>query len=186
MAQETHKGFADWSGWDYLPGVAFIVIGVLALMLAPITSIAAGIYLGAMLCVVGGFGLVGGIAHISRRGAWLVALLGVLSLIVGIQILYHPIAAAISVTWLLGAWFLVGGIFELVNAFTVKVGRTWLIVVALINILFGAYVLFMNPVNAFLFLGYLVGVSLLLRGLWSVIFVNKLHHVGQAFREAVA
>jgi uncharacterized membrane protein HdeD (DUF308 family) len=185
MAQETHKSVADWSGWDYLPGVAFIVIGVLALLLAPVTSIATGIYLGAMLCVAGGFGIVGGIAHISRRRAWLIALLGLLSLIVGIQILYHPVAAAISVTWLLGAWFLVGGIFELVNGFTVKAGRTWLIVVGLIDILFGGYVLFMNPVNAFLFLGYLVGISLLIRGLWSVVFVNKLHHVGEAFRAAV-
>jgi uncharacterized membrane protein HdeD (DUF308 family) len=186
MAEETRKSLVDWSGWDYLPGVAFIVVGVLALMLAPVASLATGIYLGAMLCVAGGFALVGGIAHIKRRRAWLLALLGLLSLIVGIQILYHPVAGAISLTWLLGAWLLVGGIFELATGFTVKVGRSWLILVGVIDILFGGYVLFLNPLNAFLFLGYLVGISFLIRGLWSVVFVNKIHHVRDVFREAVA
>lgn len=52
------KSIGDWSGWDYLPGIAFIMVGVLAVMMAPLTSLAIGTYIGSMLCVAGGFAFV--------------------------------------------------------------------------------------------------------------------------------
>jgi uncharacterized membrane protein HdeD (DUF308 family) len=186
MAQATKAGRSEWSGWDYLPGIAFVVVGVLALMLAPVTSLVTGIYLGAMLCVAGGFSIVGGLAHIRQRGAWLAGLLGVLSLVVGIMVLYNPVLGAISLTWLLGAWFLVGGIFELVVGLKVPIGRNWLLLVGLINIVLGGFVLMLKPADAFLFAGYLVGLSLLFRGLWSLVFVGELHHAGGAVGASTA
>jgi uncharacterized membrane protein HdeD (DUF308 family) len=180
------KYVSDWSGWDYLPGIASIVIGAFALMVAPAASLAAGIYLGAMLCVVGGFGLVGGLAHVKQRGAWLAALLGLLTLVIGIAVLYNPVAGAVSLTWLIGAWFVVGGLFELAVGVTVPVGRGWLILAGLIDLILGGFVIMMKPADAFLFLGYFVGVSLLIRGLWSVLFVGELHHTGHVLEEAIA
>jgi len=185
-AATKSKSLGDWSGWDYLPGFAFTVIGVLAIMEAPIASIATGIYLGAMLCVAGAFGIVGGIARLGRRGALLAALLGVLGVFVGGAVLYNPIAGAISLTWLIGAWFLVGGIFELAMAFTIRLGRGWLILVGITNIVLGALVFMMHPVSAFVFLGYLVGISLLARGLWSIVFVGKVHHSDGLLKQANA
>jgi uncharacterized membrane protein HdeD (DUF308 family) len=184
MAQATKASVGEWSGWDYLPGIAFVVVGVLALMLAPLTSLATGIYLGAMLCVAGGFSIVGGLAHLRQRGAWLAGLLGVLSLVVGIMVLYNPVLGAISLTWLLGAWFLVGGVFELLMGINVRIGRNWLILVGLINIVLGGFVVMMKPADAFLFAGYLVGLSLLFRGLWSLVFVRELHYAGSALGAA--
>jgi len=184
MAEHSEVG--DWSGWDYLPGIAFVVIGVLALMEAPIASVATGIYLGAMLCVAGGFGVIGGFAHIKQRGAWLSALLGVLSLLVGIAVLYNPIAGAISLTWLIGAWLLVGGIIEIATGLTVRIGRGWLILVGLINIVLGGWVFTMTPASAFVFLGLLVGLSFLFRGLWSLVFVGRIHRAGHVLGEAMA
>ena len=55
MAQTTEqKSLKDWSGWDYAPGIAFVVVGILALLEPPIASLATGAYLGVMLCVAGG------------------------------------------------------------------------------------------------------------------------------------
>lgn len=177
MADATRRtSLRHWSGWDYLPGMAFIVIGVLAITEAPVASIAAAIYMGAMLCVAGTFGAVGGFAHVGRRGALLAALLGILSLIIGAAILFNPVAGAVSLTWLLGAWFVVGGILELAMGFSVRVGRGWLILVGVLNLVLGAWVLMMKPASAFVLLGYLVGFSFLIRGLWSVIFVSEVHH----------
>jgi uncharacterized membrane protein HdeD (DUF308 family) len=55
------------------------------------------------------------------------------------------------------------------------VGRGWLIFVGIINIALGAWVVMMNPSDAFIFLGYLVGISLMFRGLWSLVFTADLH-----------
>ena len=180
------RSITDWSGWDYLPGIAFIVLGVLALMEAPLASVATGIYLGAMLCVAGGFGIVGGIARLGRRGALLAALIGVLSLLVGIAVLYNPVAGAISLTWFVGAWFVVGGLVELAMGFSVTAGRGWLLLIGIVNLVLGGSVLMMDPLNAFVFLGYLIGFSLLLRGLWSVLFVGEIHRASHGLEQAIA
>ena len=177
----------DWSGWDYLPGITFIVIGVLALMMAPLTSLATGIYVGALLCVAGGFALVGSLSQIRRGGgAWPAALLGLLSLVVGIAFLYSPAAGAVTLVWMIGAWLLVGGIIEMATALTVPFGKGWLFLVGLVDLALAAFVLLMDPVAAFTFLGYYVGVSFIFRGLWTVIFVGEAHEVRHMVREAVA
>ena len=180
----THLG--NWSGWDYLPGIAFIVIGVLALMMAPLTSLATGLYVGAMLCVAGGFAFVGGLSHIKRGGAWLAALLGLLSIVVGIAFLYNPAAGAVTLVWMIGAWLLVGGLFEFATAFTTPFGKGWLVLVGLVDVALGVLVLFMDPKEAFAFLGYYVGISFIFRGLWTVVFVGEVHEIGHTIREAIA
>ncbi len=171
----AHKSLKDWSGWDYVPGVAFLAVGILALVEPPLASLTAGIYLGAMLCVAGGFMLAGGIAGINHRGGWLGVLLGLLSLGAGLLVLYNPVAGSVSLVWVMGAWFIVGGVFELVMGFNIPVGRSWLILVGTINIALGAFVVMMDPFQAFAFLGYFAGIGLVFRGLWSLFFAADLH-----------
>jgi uncharacterized membrane protein HdeD (DUF308 family) len=182
----TQRHIGDWSGWDFLPGIAFIVVGVLALMMAPLASLATGIYVGAMLCVAGGFAFVGGLSHIRRGGAWLAALLGLLSILVGIAFLYNPAAGSVTLVWFIGAWLLVGGIFEFATAFSTPVGKGWLVAVGLVDLALGVILLTMNPAQAFAFLGYYVGISFVFRGLWSVVFAGEVHHVGRTVKEALA
>jgi uncharacterized membrane protein HdeD (DUF308 family) len=184
-AEAARSSIKDWSGWDYVPGIAFLVIGILALAEPPLASLAASIYLGAMLCVAGVFMLAGGIAGIGHRGGWLAVLLGLLTIVVGLAVVYNPVAGAASLIWVMGAWFIAGGLFELAMGFNIPVGRGWLILVAIINIALGALVVMMNPPQAFVFLGYLVGISLVFRGLWSLIFTADLHQAQHWVKSAV-
>jgi uncharacterized membrane protein HdeD (DUF308 family) len=169
------RSLRDWPGWDFVPGIAFLVVGILALIEPPLASLAASIYLSAMLCVAGAFMLAGGIAGIGHRGGWIGLVLGLLTIIAGLVLFLNPVAGAVSLVWVLGAWFLVSGVFELAMAFNVHAGRGWLIFVALIDIAFGALVFTMNPAQAFHFLGFLVGLSLVFRGFWSLFFTAELH-----------
>lgn len=173
-----HGSLKDWSGWDYAPGVAFLVIGILALLEPPLASLATSVYLGAMLCVAGAFMLAGGIAGIEHRGGWLSVILGLLSTLVGVLVLINPIAGAVSAVWVLGAWFIAGGILELAMAFSMPAGKGWLMFVGIVNLVIGAWVVMMSPTDAFAFLGYFVGISLVLRGLWSLMFVADIHRSG--------
>ena len=183
---KTQRHISDWSGWDYLPGIAFIVIGVLAVTSAPLASLATGIYVGSLLCVAGGFALVGGLSHIRRGGGWLAALLGLLSLVVGIAFLYNPTAGSVTLVWFIGAWLLVGGIFEFATAFSTPIGKGWLVLVGLVDLALGVLILMLDPKQAFAFLGYYVGISFIFRGLWTTIFVGEAHQVGHTVREALA
>lgn len=183
--RSTHSGAAehgslkDWSGWDYAPGIAFLAVGILALVEPPLASLATSVYLGAMLCVAGAFMLAGGIAKIGHRGAWLGVILGLLSTLVGLLVLINPVAGAVSAVWVLGAWFIAGGILELAMAFNLPVGKGWLIFVGIVNLAIGAWVVIMAPADAFAFLGYFVGISLVFRGVWSLMFTADIHRIGR-------
>lgn len=179
-------GIGDWSGWDYLPGIVFIAFGTLALMMAPLTSLATGVYVGAMLCIAGVFALAGGLSHLRRGRGWLAALLGLLSLLVGVAFLYNPAAGAVTLVWMIGAWLLIGGAMEVATSFVTPFGKGWLILVGLVDLALGGIVLTMQPKEAFAFLGYYVGISFIFRGLWTVVFVGETHHVGHGLREAIA
>ena len=187
MAQvKTRRSVTEWSGWDYLPGIAFIIIGVLAIMQAPLASLATGIYVGSLLCVAGIFAFVGGLSHIKVRGAWLAALLGLLSIVVGAAFLYNPTAGAVTLVWMIGAWLIVGGIFELATAFSTPIGRGWLVLVGIVDLVLGVLVLTMDPNQAFSFLGYYVGISFIFRGIWTTVFVGEVHETEHSVREALA
>lgn len=183
--RSTHSGAAehgslkDWSGWDYALGIAFLAVGILALVEPPLASLATSVYLGAMLCVAGAFMLAGGIAKIGHRGAWLGVILGLLSTLVGLLVLINPVAGAVSAVWVLGAWFIAGGILELAMAFNLPVGKGWLIFVGIVNLAIGAWVVIMAPADAFAFLGYFVGISLVFRGVWSLMFTADIHRIGR-------
>ena len=167
----------DWPGWDYAPGIAFVTLGILALFYAPYASLATSIYFGATFCVAGGFMTAGGLATINRGAGWLALLLGLLSLATGVLILYNPTAGAASLAWVLGIYFIIGGVFEFAAAFSIPAGRGWLVFVGIVNIAVGVFVVMMDPKQAFAFLGYFVGVSLVFRGMWALFFTADLHKV---------
>ena len=180
-AGTQRRSLKDWVGWHYLPGLAFLVVGIVALAEPPLASLAASIYVGAMLCVAGAFMAVGGIANLGHRGGWIGLVLGLLSLATGFIILRNPGVGAVSLVRVLGAWLIAGGILEVAIGFNIAVGRGWLVLVSIINIVLGVFVLRMQPGAAFHFLGYFVGASLVIQGLWSLLFTADL----QALRRSI-
>ena len=173
------RSLKDWAGWHYVPGIAFLVVGVLALAEPPLASLAASFYVGVMLLVGGAFMLVGGIANISHRGGWIGGVLGLISVIAGWIVLRYPTAGAVSLVRVMGAWSVVGGLFEFAIGLSLPIGRAWLIFVSFVNVALGVFMVVMNPVAAFHFLGYFVGVSMVLQGLWSLVFTADLHGAGR-------
>jgi uncharacterized membrane protein HdeD (DUF308 family) len=180
------RSWTDWPGWDYVPGIAFIAIGAFALTQPNTTSIATSILLGSMLCVAGAFALAGGLVNLGHRGGWLVALLGALSLFIGAVVIYYPIQGAISLVWAIGAWLIVGAAFEFAIAFSVTSGRGWLLLVGIVDLALGIFITMMPAMQAYAFLGYYVGISLIFRGLWSVVFVSDLHEAQKTLATAMA
>ena len=173
-ARGQRRSLKDWVGWYYLPGIAFLVVGIVALAEPPLASLAASIYVGAMLSVAGAFMAIGGIANLGHRGGWIGLVLGVLSLATGFIILTNPGVGAVSLVRVMGAWLIAGGILEVAIGFNIAVGRGWLVFVSIVNIVLGIFVLRMQPGAAFAFLGYFVGASLVLQGLWSLMFTADL------------
>jgi uncharacterized membrane protein HdeD (DUF308 family) len=106
--------------WLGIAGLLFIVIGVLLIRHLNITVALIGLVVGITWIVQGLSALIGGIAGGSRegRGWWIV--FGIVSLIAGIVVVATPTTSITVLATLLGIWFIVMGVFEIIGAFIIR------------------------------------------------------------------
>ncbi|TCC44583.1 HdeD family acid-resistance protein [Kribbella capetownensis] len=163
----------DWLtlGWKMLlvRGAIGIVFGILAIIWPIETAIALAVLWG-VWALADGIGSIVQAFQPESKGnrIWLVVL-GVIALLAAFFAIVHPGMAAKTLTWILGIWLIVRGLFELFGAFTNNhVMPRWLLVVSgALSILIG--VLFVtNPGASAVGIAVLLGVTALV---WGVVLI---------------
>lgn len=106
--QEQHR---VWLG---IAGLLFIVIGVVLIRHLHLTIALIGLVIGITWIVQGLTALIGGIGGRLREGrGWWIAF-GAVSLIAGIVVAATPVTSLSVLAVLLGIWFIVMGLFEII------------------------------------------------------------------------
>jgi uncharacterized membrane protein HdeD (DUF308 family) len=112
--QELHR---VWLG---IAGLLFIVVGVVLIRHLHLTRALIGLIIGITWIVQGLAALIGGISGGVREGrAWWITF-GVVSLIAGIVVAAAPASSLNVLAVLLGIWFIVMGIFEIIGGFMLR------------------------------------------------------------------
>ncbi len=100
--------------WLGITGLMFVVVGVLLIRHLHLTRALVGVIIGITWIVQGLTALIGGIAGDVREGkAWWIAF-GAVSLIAGIVVTVSPASSLTFLAVLLGIWFIIMGIFEII------------------------------------------------------------------------
>jgi uncharacterized membrane protein HdeD (DUF308 family) len=106
--------------WLGIAGLLFIVIGVVLIRHLHLTRALIGLVIGITWIVQGLTALIGGISGGVREGrAWWITF-GVISLIAGIVVAATPADSVTVLAVLLGIWFVIMGIFEIIGAFLLR------------------------------------------------------------------
>jgi len=106
--------------WLGLAGLLFIVIGVVLIRHLHLTVALLGLFVGLTWVVQGLTALIGGIAGDAREGrGWWIAF-GAVSLIAGIVVMATPTSSLTVLAALLGVWFIIMGIFEIIGGFMLR------------------------------------------------------------------
>ncbi|MCP3426705.1 DUF308 domain-containing protein [Rothia sp. AR01] len=107
---------------------------------------------------------------IIRRSSTALIVSGVLALVLGLVLVSWPIASAVTLMILIGAYALVDGIFALVSAFNAPRGGTrgFLVLSGVIGIVAGLIAL-VNPIFGAATLVWVLGVWLLVRGVLEIV-----------------
>ena len=106
--------------WLGIAGLLFIVIGVVLIRHLHLTRSLIGLVIGITWIVQGLAALIGGIGGGVREGrAWWI-LFGVVSLIAGIVVAATPANSLTVLATLLGIWFIIMGIFEIIGGFILR------------------------------------------------------------------
>ena len=108
-------------GWKLFAGVLGIIAGLLVIFSDPLM---AAIGVGwAFTFVLGLWGIFMGIVMLIsafKGGGWGPGIMGVLAVILGIFLVWNPLAAALALPLVLGIFLIIGGIVLLIRAFKDK------------------------------------------------------------------
>jgi uncharacterized membrane protein HdeD (DUF308 family) len=153
-------------GWYFALGVFLVILGFLATGVATLTTLLSVTVLGWVL-LGSGAGLVVLSFLTARWSGFLLSLAaGILSIIAGVDILSHPIAGAVAITMLVGTILLVAGIFRSVASIAMRFPNWgWALLSGIVTFALGAMLLGNLSNFSLWFLGFAVGVDLILHGI---------------------
>jgi uncharacterized membrane protein HdeD (DUF308 family) len=158
-------------GWVLAFGIITAALGILALVWPGRTLIVVAVLFGIQLIVMGIFRFVSAFASDDLTGGTrvLLALLGVLSLIIGLYAVRHIFVTLLALALLLGIFWIISGAVELFMALSHREmrHRGWNAVMGGISVLAGI-VLLVYPSISLLVLAVLVSIWLLIFGAMQI------------------
>jgi uncharacterized membrane protein HdeD (DUF308 family) len=159
-------------GWVLFFGIATLVLGVLVVLQPKATIYGFALLIGIWLFVSGLFRIVMAIADNEDSGGVrvLVAILGLLSVIIGIFFLRHTYETVATLTFLLGLFWIIGGIIEFFSAYSRKglPGRSFRIVMGLLAVAAGIVTLVWPSITLHV-LVYIMGIWLIIYGILQIV-----------------
>jgi uncharacterized membrane protein HdeD (DUF308 family) len=149
-------------------GILLTILGLAAMIVPPLASLAVTIFLGWMFLISGIGGLIVTFWARQMPGFWWSLISAVLAIAAGIILLARPVQGVLSLTIVVGAYFLAEGVATIMYALEHRrelSGRwSWLLVAGLMDILIAAMIITGLPGSAEWAIGLLVGINLLFGG----------------------
>jgi len=149
-------------------GILLAILGLAAMIVPPLASLAVTIFLGWMFLVTGIAGLV--LTYWARNmpGFWWSLISAALAVLAGGILLARPMQGVLTLTIVIGAYFLAEGSATIMYALAHRrelSGRwSWLLVAGLMDILIAFFIIAGLPGSAEWAIGLLVGINLLFGG----------------------
>ena len=158
-------------------GIILFILGVLAIVVPPIATIALEILIGWLLLVSGIVGLIATLRARSAPGFWWSLVSAVVGIVAGIVLLAWPLSGALSLTLVLTVFLVLEGVVSILYAFEHKrelSGRWGAMLFSGVVDLFLAGIIFAGlPGTAAWAIGLLVGINLVFGG--SALIAMALH-----------
>jgi len=169
--------FRDW--WVFfVRGLAAIIFGALALVWPTQAWLALVLVFGAFAVLDGILTIIAGFDFKPYFDRWWAFLLqGVAGLAIGVITFIWPRPASQLLFYLVAAWAVITGIFEIMAATRIRlfIFREWsLISAGVFSILFGILML-LNPGAGLIGLVWLIGIYAIVFGMAQMIFSHHLH-----------
>lgn len=164
----------------WIAGAASIILGALAIIFPFVAALAAGLVFGALLAALGAIEIIRALlSRGSDQRLW-TFVFGLLSLSAGAVLLLYPFESVLTLTILLAAFFVLGGIVKLAGAWQLSPARRragklpeiggwgWLAFSGALSLLLGAVLFLGLPVSAVWAIGLLIGVDLIFLGVSQI------------------
>jgi len=151
-----------------IEGIVLVILGLAAIIVPQLASLAVTIYLGWMFLIMGILGLVVTFWARGMPGFWWSLISAVLAIAAGAILLARPVQGVLTLTIVLGAFFLAEGVTTIMYALEHRrelSGRwSWLVMSGAVDIIISGLIITGLPSSAEWAIGLLVGINLLFGG----------------------
>jgi uncharacterized membrane protein HdeD (DUF308 family) len=158
---------AHWKAF-LIEGILLVVFGLAAIIVPPAASLAVTILLGWLFLISGIAGLALTFWAREMPGFWWSLISAALAVLAGIVLLAKPAQGTLTLTIVVGAYFLAEGVATIMYALEHRrelSGRwSWMLIAGLMDLLIAAIIITGLPGSALWAIGLLVGINLLFGG----------------------
>jgi uncharacterized membrane protein HdeD (DUF308 family) len=151
-----------------IEGILLVVLGLAAMIVPPLASLAVTIFLGWMFLISGIAGLVLTFWARQMPGFWWSLVSAALAVVAGIVLLAQPVQGTLTLTIVVGAYFLAEGVATIMYALEhrreLSERWSWLLIAGIMDLVIAAIIIAGLPGSALWAIGLLVGINLLFGG----------------------
>ena len=162
---ETVK--AHWKAFLF-EGIALVVLGLAAIAIPPLASIAITIFLGWIFVISGVVSLFLTFSAKQMPGFWWSLLSAILAIAAGVLLLYRPMTGVFTLTIIMGAYFIAEGVATIMYALQhrkeVSQRSGWLLASGVLDLIVAAIIISGLTESAAWAIGLLVGINLVFGG----------------------
>ena len=170
-----------------LRGICAVIFGLAAFAWPGFTLAVLILFYGAYVLVDGIFAVVSSFGRIKdSKFPWSMFLVGLVSIAVGVITFFWPGLTALALLYLIGAWAIVRGIFEVAAAIELRkqIEGEWLMIIAgMASVLFGVLMV-LWPGAGVLALLWLIGIFAVIFGVIMIILAFKLRGLKKRVEQA--
>jgi uncharacterized membrane protein HdeD (DUF308 family) len=148
-----------------LRGLLTLVFGLLIVLWPDKALATLALFFGAYMLVDGLFAVGAMLSGHGHGDRWYALLLeGITGVVIGILTLLNPWLLVVAVVYLIAAWAIVTGVFQIVEAIQLRryiSGEFWLILTGLLSVLFGVVIAFAPDVGEIFLAAFLGGYAII-------------------------
>lgn len=166
QSRRTTPNVSGYSGVMMFFGIVLIALGSLAVMSSVIVTVGAVLLFGGLLIAAGIAELIHVFGALRKRGIRIHILSALAYLFAGFLMIARPVLAAISLSLVLGSFFIATGCIRCFYALTLRSEKTWgwFLFGGIVNLVFGLLVAILWPPTALWVVGLFIGIEMLVHG----------------------
>ena len=165
-----------------IEGIVLLILGVVAILVPLIATLAFTILVGWLFLISGIVGLIATFWARNAPGFWWSLISAVIGILAGLALLTSPVVGALSLTLVLVAFFIIEGIasimFALDHRRELSGSWGWMLVSGIVDLILAFVFLCRLPDTAAWLFGLLVGTSMLFGGASMIAMAMHAHRIG--------
>jgi uncharacterized membrane protein HdeD (DUF308 family) len=168
---------SSW-GWFLGLGILLIACGLICIAGDVTATFVTVFAFGVLMMISGMVALVHAFRVSTGSGFFLYLLSALLRGFTGYVLIRYPVAGAVGITLVLATFFIVGGLFRVVGAGTLRLPQWgWSVFSGVVSVVLGLMLLTQMPVSSLWFIGFAIGLDMILEGASLVGFAVAIHRL---------